>query len=428
MKSAFFFLGLAGLVGAAAPAQGWEGQLLIDTLPTMALVQESSSAPWMQEQTTEIMAQGALSQTQPLAEGLSLSGTLWVMADTLPAASPFSTPAAKIDLQARVLELKLGWEAIPGTLIWSVGKEVIHPSSGFFRTPLDVLSRAALAGTANLSGSATGAWEEGWTGTDLTLLVGSLTVSDTFLPHLTWSPTVDQVLQYVSSQQPDWQDLARMDLRVGDADVRLLGLFSTSGLGSTDPAIHFTGGAGLDTSIGDAFTVRAELSVADTQERITATSASPPFSFTTEAVAWAPRALAGFTWTGPDQLSVMAEYYYNGPGFGGADYAQIISYTQALRNAPGAGPDLLDQLGAFSAGQQYAFVRVAGTVEGKVTASAWTAVNLQDLSGLTGVVADYASSTWSVTASLVNAWGTTSTEAGLSPLLWKADLQMSLFL
>ena len=55
-------------------------------------------------------------------------------------------------------------------------------------------------------------------------------------------------------------------------------------------------------------------------------------------------------------------------------------------------------------------------------------MNLQDLSGLTGIVFTLTYDKWTVNASLVDAWGNTDTEAGLSPLLWRGDLEVSLFL
>ena len=158
------------------------------------------------------------------------------------------------------------------------------------------------------------------------------------------------------------------------------------------------------------------------------TSSQAPLSAAAQAVAWAPRALAGFTWTNADQLSVMGEYYYNGPGFGGTDYSQVVAYTQALRQAPGTGPDVLDQFGTFSAGQHYGFVRVSGKVDDTLTLAGWTAVNLQDLSGLTGLNFTLTYDKWTVNASVLDAWGSLSTEAGLLPLLWKIDLQVSVFL
>ena len=42
----------------------------------------------------------------------------------------------------------------------------------------------------------------------------------------------------------------------------------------------------------------------------------------------------------------------------GSDYADLIAYSKSLRSAPGTGPDLLDQLGTFSAARHYGFVRV----------------------------------------------------------------------
>ena len=180
---------LIGVASRPSALWAWDAQALLDVLPTAALVQQTPPfGPWMQTETTELTLQGALSHTQPIVEGLSLSGTVWGMADSLPSQSPLSTPAAKIDLQSRVLEMKLVWEAIPGTLIWDAGKKVIHPSSGFFRTPLNVISHGPLGNTANLTGSAVGTWEEGWVGTDVTLLVGSLSIADFFSPRLRAAP------------------------------------------------------------------------------------------------------------------------------------------------------------------------------------------------------------------------------------------------
>ena len=416
------FLALPGWLSA------WDAQALLDVLPTAALAQTGPSSPWMQVETTELTAQAALSHTQSLLEGLSLSGTAWAMADSLPSQSPLSTPPAKIDLESRLLELKLVWEAIPGTLIWDLGKKVIHPSSGFFRTPLNVISHGALGNTANLSGSAVGTWEEGWFGTGVTLLAGGLTFANFFSPRLQWDSGAGRVLQYVSTPQDDYQDLTQLDLRIGDADVRLLGLLSTGGPGSADPDLRFTAGAGVDTNIGDAVTVRAEISAADSQDRVVVTD-DQLLATAVQSVSWAPRALAGFTWTNKDQLSVMAEYYYNGAGFIGNDYASVIRYSQNLRNSPGASaPDVLDQFGTFSAAQHYGFVRVSGNIDDKLSAAAWTEVNLQDLSGLTGIVLTLGYDKWNVNGSLMSAWGGSSTEAGLSPLLWRVDLEVSLFL
>ena len=406
----------------------WDAQALLDVVPTAVLVQQNPpSSPWMQLETTELDGQAALSHSQPLAEGLSISGTLWGMADTLPSGLPWATPSGKIDLQGRILELKLVWEVIPGTLIWDVGKKVIHPSSGFFRTPLNVISHGALGNTANLTGSAVGTWEEGWVGTDLTLLVGSFSISNFFSPRLQWSSDADRALQYVSLPQNDFQDLTRVDVRIGEADVRLLGLVATGGPGSSDTALHLQLGAGLDTTISDSITVRAEVSAADSQFRLGVANAQL-LTTSAETLSWAPHALAGFTWTNAQQLSVMAEYYYNGSGFSGSDYTELIQYSQVRKTSPGSSADLLDQFGVFSAGRHYGFVRVSGKVDDTLGAAGWTQVNLQDLSGLTGLVLTFTYDKWSLNCSLLDAWGTADTEGGVSLLLWKLDLEVSLFL
>ncbi len=414
-----FATALFGLLTLQGAVWAWDGQLLLDMLPTAALVQQVPMSPWVQTDFTEITGQAALSHNQALADGLSLSGTAWGMADSLPSGTPLATPPGKIDIQSRILELKLIWEVVPGTLIWDIGKKVIHPSSGFFRTPLNVISHPALS--ANLTGAAVGTWEEGWVGTDVTLLVGGLSISNFFSPRLQWSSQADTALQYVSLPQNDFQNLTRVDIRIGVADVRLLGLLSS------DPDTPLQLGAGVDTNIGDSITVRAEVSAASSQSGLRVADAQA-LTTSSETVSWAPRALVGATWTNAQQLSVMAEYYYDGAGFVGADYAQLIQYSQNNRNSGGMAPDLLDQFGTFNAGRHYGFVRVSGKIDDKLTAAGWTQVNLQDLSGLTAVVLTFTYDKWSLNGSLMDAWGTTDTEGGLSALLWKADLEISLFL
>ena len=419
---------VAAVLAAAAafprPLAAWEGQALLDVLPTAALAPNGASSSLMQTETTEVTLQGALSHTQPIAEGLSLAGTMWGMADTLPSQTPLYTPPSKIDLESRILELKLVWEAVPGTLIVTTGKEVIHPSSGFFRTPLNVISHGALGNAANISGSAVGTWEEGWIGEDVTVLFGSFSLSNFFSPRLPWGSGTDTMLRWISFPQNDWQNLTRLDVRLGEADIRVLGLLSTGGPGTADPDLHATFGAGVDTNIGEALTVRAEASIADSVSRVVVTDDKLLLS-ASQTVSWAPRALAGFTWTNKDQLSIMAEYYYNGSGFAGDDYQNLIRYTQ---NRHGTGADLMDQFGTFSAGQHYGFARISGNIGDKLSAAAWTQMNLQDLSGLSAIVLTLTYDRWTVNASLMDAWGSTDTEAGLSPLLWRADLEVSLYL
>ena len=189
-----------------------------------------------------------------------------------------------------------------------------------------------------------------------------------------------------------------------------------------------TVGAGLDTNLGDAVTVRAEISAVDSQERVIVTN-DQLLATAAQSVSWAPRALAGCTWTNKDQLSVMAEYYYNGAGFIGSDYSTVIRYSQNLRSSPGASaPDVLDQFGPFSAGQHYGFVRVSGKIDDTLSAAGWTAINLQDLSGLTRPVLTLSHDKWNVNGSVMGAWGGSGTEAGLPPLLWRVDLEVGLFL
>ncbi|HYW82807.1 MAG TPA: hypothetical protein VFB30_06115 [Spirochaetia bacterium] len=422
------WLAFVALLALPRALWAWDAQAVLDVVPTAALVQQQPpSSPWMQAETTEVSGQAALSHSQTLAEGLSLSGTAWGLADSLPSGSPFETPPGKVDIKSRILELKLVWEVVPGMLIWDIGKKVIHPSSGFFRTPLNVISHGPLGNAANINGAAVGTWEEGWIGTDVTLLLGNFTISNFFSPRMLWSSQADSVLQFFSLPQNDFQNLTRLDVRLGNADMRFLGLVSSGGPGSSDPGVNLQLGAGVDTNIGDSITVRAEVSAANSQSRLTV--ADPLLAtVSTDTVHWAPQALVGATWTNAQQLSLMAEYYYNGGGFAGSDYTQLIRYSQNRRSTYPNAPDLLDQFGTLSAGRHYGFVRISGKLDDTLTAAGWTQVNLQDLSGLTGILLTLTHDTWSLNGSLMNAWGTRDTEAGLSPLLWRIDLELTLFL
>jgi hypothetical protein len=418
---------LAGplLFASAEMATAWETQAVIDVLPGAALVPTTPGAPLMQAETTAIRAQGALSHSQALGEGIALSGTAWAMADTLPSSSPLDTPDGKVDIESRILELRAAWEIIPGALIWSAGKSVIHPSSGFFKAPLNVMSRGGLD-AADQSGAAVGKWEEGWIGTEITWLWGDITLSDFLSPRITWSSDADKVLRYVSRDQGEFQNLARVGLHIGDVDVRVLGLLTAGGPGSSE-SLHVQLGTGLDANVGDSITVRAEASVADARDRLEVTDDTALLS-TTKEVAWAPRALVGMTWASSNELTVMAEYYYNGLGFSGSDYGSLIRYTRTRRDTGSSAADVIDQFGTFEAGRHYGFARIAGTVDQDLTAEGWVMTNLQDLSSITGVALTLTHDTWGLSGSLMNAWGGDGTEAGVSPLLWRLDLAVNFYL
>ena len=124
----------------------------------------------------------------------------------------------------------------------------------------------------------------------------------------------------------------------------------------------------------------------------------------------------------------MAEYYYNGLGLVGSDYARLIRYSSNRLTAPDVrAPDVLDQFGGFEAARHYGFARVAGKLEDDLAPALFSVVNLQDRSGMTGANLTYSRDAWALSGSIVDYWGGKDTEAGLSPLLWQIDLQLSLF-
>jgi hypothetical protein len=424
MKARLALAAVLALVSASFAA-GLETEATLDALSTASLGQEGGMS--MQTETTRLLAQVATSHKQSLGENLSLSGTFWADADSLPSGSPLQTPTDKLTLTSRVLELGLEWEALPGQLIIEVGKKIIHPSSGFFKTPLNVLSRGSASGLIPSTGAAVSAWEEGWVGADLTYLTGNVTIANFFSPRMEWSDSADQTLQYLSQQQDEYNDLLRFGLRIGETDVRLLALASSGGPGSENPDLHLCLGAGADTNVGDSLTLRAECSVADSQDRLDVVD-EKLLTNRDESVAWAPRALAGFTWTGPNELSVMAEYYYNGLGMIGSDYDRLIHYSVNRLSMPGSpGPDILDQFGRFEAARHYGFARISGQLDTDLTPALFSVVNLQDFSGITGVNLAYTRDAWALTGSIVDYWGGKDTEAGLWPVLWQIDVQLSLF-
>ena len=418
---------LAALLALLPPslAAALETEVTLDVLPTAALGQEGGMS--MQTEATRLLAQVAASHKQSLGEGISLSGTFWADADSLPSLSPLDTPEDKLRLSSRALELGLEWEALPGQLIVEVGKKVIHPSSGFFKTPLNLLSRGSASGLVPSTGAAVSSWEEGWVGADITYLTGNVTIANFFSPRMEWSDSADQALRYLSQEQNEFNDLLRLGLRIGTADLRLLALTASGGPGSENPDLHLSLGAGVDAGVGDSLTLRAECSVADSRDRLDVVD-ERLLTSGEESVAWAVRALAGFTWTGPNDLSVMAEYYYNGLGLSGSDYERLINYSVNRLSMPGApAPDLLDQFGGFEAARHYAFARIAGQLEDDLAPALFSAVNLQDFSGITGVNLALTRDAWALSGSVVDYWGGKDTEAGLSSVLWQIDLQLSLF-
>ncbi|HET6451739.1 MAG TPA: hypothetical protein VFI08_10525, partial [Spirochaetia bacterium] len=189
-------LGLAATVRAAA----LEGEVDVNAAPTAALGPISGTgSPLAQAEATRVTSQLALSGHASPAEGLTLSATGWALLDSLPDNNPLNVPGTRLAFASRVLQADVSWQIIPGVLIWDTGKQVIHPSSGFFRTPLDLLSRGAAGNVPQRIPAAAPQWEEGWIGTRILWLVGDLSVEDFFVPRLAWSSSSANPMVYVSA-------------------------------------------------------------------------------------------------------------------------------------------------------------------------------------------------------------------------------------
>ncbi|HUJ76442.1 MAG TPA: hypothetical protein VL359_16390, partial [bacterium] len=335
----------------------------------------------------------------------------------------------RLALSSRLLQADVAWQIIPGTLTWNAGKEVIHPSSGFFRTPLSFLSRGPAGDVAQQVPAAAPQWEEGWVGTRLLWVTGDLSVEDFFSPRLVWTSDVDTVLGYLSASQPSWVDQLRIQAHAAGVDLQAVGMVSTEGPGSPDTATHYQLGAGVDANVGDHLTVRGEAALADSLSRLAVVD---PAALTTssQSVPWVIRGLLGLTWSITTRTSLMVEYGYDGLGFSGSDYAAVISYEKNRAAAGGAAAgaaDVLGQFGAFHTAQHYAFLRLATDLTDQLTAQGWTEVNLQDPSALVGVGLNETSDGWGLGGSATGTWGGPSTEAGVSSFLWQLDIELKLF-
>ncbi|MFI5368590.1 MAG: hypothetical protein ACHQ1F_06220, partial [Spirochaetia bacterium] len=116
----------------------------VDAAPSATLAPtRGPGSPLAQAEATRNTSQFALSGRTSPSEGLTLSATAWALLDSLPDFNPLDVPAARLALSSRLLQADISWQIIPGVLIWDTGKEIIHPSSGFFRTPLNLISRGA---------------------------------------------------------------------------------------------------------------------------------------------------------------------------------------------------------------------------------------------------------------------------------------------
>jgi hypothetical protein len=335
-------------------------------------------------------------------------------------------PVARLALSSRLLQADLGWQIIPGVLIWDTGKQIIHPSSGFFRTPLNLISRSAAGNVPQQVPAAAPQWEEGWIGTRLLWMAGDFSVEEFIAPRLVWSSRADAALGYVSARQDDFIDQLRVQAHIGGIDLQALGLLSTSGAGSADPSVHAQAGMGMDANIGDRVTVRGEISVADSLPRLSV--ADPVFLTTTrQSVPWIVRVMTGVTWSITTKTSLILEYAYNSLGFSGADYLKVIQYARYRVQSGGAAADVLGQFGSFEAAQHYAFARLAENITDQLTAQGWVEVNLQDPSALDGIGITMTNDGWGLAGSVTSTWGGRGTEAGVSPFLWQVDIELKLF-
>jgi hypothetical protein len=410
-----------------APIFGIEGTIVTDVTPSAALVSiQGPGSPLMQVEATRTLSQLAVSDKESLGPDWSISGTAWALLDSLPSFDPTQVPPGKLAFSSRLLALSISWQIIPGSLIWDLGKEIIHPSAGFFKTPLNLISRGAAGNVPQSTPAASPQWEEGWVGTKVVWIVGDLTMENFLSPRMVWSDQTNQSLQYLSLPQNDFQNQTRIEYHWGSLDIQALELVSTGGPESADPQFHSQTGIGLETNVGDSLTLHAEATLADSLDRI-AVKDSNALTTADQSVAWVPRVLAGATWSINNDVSLLMEYEFNGLGFAGGNYSQILAYAKNRQLSNSWAPDLLGQFGEFSAAQNYGFVRLAENFTHLITGQGWAEMNFQDFSGLYGAGLTGTFDRWALAGSLTRAWGDNLTEAGAIPLLWQLDIELQFF-
>lgn len=401
------------------PVFGLDGTIVSDVDQTAARTIFGPGLSPIQADTARGTLQSVVGDSATIG-GWTIKGAVWALVDSLPTNDPTQVPSGGVTFSSRLLELDAQWQVVPGTWMLDVGKQIIHPSSGFFKTPLNLISRGAAGNVPETTPAASPQWEEGWLGAKIVYVVGDWTFEDFFSPPMTWSDNVDQILHYLTLQQSSLQNQFRIDGHLGNTDLQLLALLTS------DNQVHFQTGAGVEFNLGDSLTVRAEATLSDSLDRTYVVDAAS-LAVATQTLTWVPRLLIGTTWSVTNDLSLVTEYYYNGLGFLGSDYTSAVQYAKNRFAAGANSPDILGQFGSFSAGRNYAFVRLADNISNQVTGQGWAEVNLQDLSGMLGIGISAKYDHWALTGALAQTWGTDGSEAHALPYLWQVNAELQFF-
>lgn len=261
---------------------------------------------------------------------------------------------------------------LEGWLVWSPVPGVVTLGAGKqVIHPSSGFSHTPLnfvpRGGTTTGAQATSSWEEGWVGARAAWFGDGVSASVFYAPPLGGSSDADAVLRPVTGSQPDGFIQGQGGLTWGTTDLRLVAF-----RGPGNPRL----GLGVDSGGGDALTLRAEI----------AADADATLRWDT---------LVGATWTASNQATVMAELSRDETG-------------SVTRNS--------------------AFVRVAGAVDTRLDANAWTKVNLADRSGWLGGAVTYTADHWALAGLWQGAWGSASTEAGSSALRWQTTVELKGFL
>ena len=414
----------AALLGMVSGTFGWNGSVVTDVTPAVAPVTAGPSQ--VEQMSARSTIQGILGESATLSQDLTLSGTGWMLLDSLPSNNPTQFPGGRLDFSSRLLQLEAKWQIIPGALILDLGKQIIHPSSGFFKTPLNLLSRGPAGNTPQQTPAASPQWEEGWWGVKIVGFVGDWTLEDFLAPPLTWSDSADAALQYVSVQQGDLDNQVRVDWHLGAADIQLLSLISVTDPGTSSASVHDQSGMGIDTNLGDHLTLRGEVTLADSLNRLTVVDPNTQAT-ANQSLSWVPRALLGATWSINNDVSLVAEYYYNGLGFMGDEYTSALQYAKNRIATGSLSPDVAGQFGNFSLARNYVFLRLTDNFTDQISGQGWTEVNLQDASGMYGLGLSATYDKWGLSGSLTGTWGGDGTEGHVLPFLWQVDIEVQFY-
>jgi hypothetical protein len=365
--------------------------------------QQGGTGPWMAGNHAWLDGEATLSfggYYVPLR--MRVNGRYTGVASSSPSQDPTVLPAEKLDVDARLEELGLTVELLPGVFV-GLGKKKLEAGSGLFQAPSDLFGFRESA--AGLSESAI---EEGLVGIDVKFLSSLGTLRYFYYPTLEWD---GGQLEYLSSPQPRWGHTASLSSRIRDIDFSLLA--SWAGLEGEDGSLRF--GANASATLLEAWTVRVDASLTDSIVNKVVEGAAA----VDDEVVWFPRVSLGLQFDADSDTSMLVEYYYNGRGLEGSSLEPVIGYVD---------PAILQSYGNFGVARHYAMERLSRDFGEGVTLELLNVHSLGDSSGVASFRLEKELGSVVIAARLRGFYGPQISEFGGSQRIWDGMLEARLIM